>query len=1098
MSRPISIPMFNAEQITSDSPSVPRAGRLIWIILSFVILTASGIVVLEPRLLQSRRGLIAIGLVYFVAIVAAFFLHHWRKAESKLNNTVKELSSLKSIVNVSRDAIIGVTTEGVIMSWNSGARSVYGYSAREALGSHISLIFDQRTSAQATSLFEKVSCGENVTQYETTHLKKGRIPVEVSLTICPIREGKLITGASVVSRDITESKRAAGSLAQQAAAMRASMDGMAIIDHLGACTFLNDAYAKIFGYLDPKTLIGASWEMFFIEDELNRLKNETMPAVWRDGAWRGEAMGLRRGGNAVPLEISISSVEGGGLVQVVRDITERKNAEKVLRDSSLKDELTGLFNRRGLLREAAPSFEFARRQKESVLLIFIDLDGMKRINDDFGHNEGDAALVSTAAILRQSFRGKDIIARLGGDEFAVVVVDSTADKDQAIARVNKHLRDYNAKETRGYKLSFSIGVATLEPERMTCFEELLEQADHAMYEQKRLKKRRTSERNLRRLQEQADQPSPELNACGTNLIPFSLSSTPQLPTPSAGTFDQAAIGMAVVSVDGSWLQVNESLCNLLGYSEQELRATTFQRLTHPEDLSHVQSYIQRVLDGYIKSHQQEKRYIHEDGHNVWVLWHVSLLKEPETGTKRLFFQVQDITDRKMAEERLTQDGLTGLPNRARFSDFLKLRSARTKTHQDQQFAVLFLDVDRFKLVNDSLGSHCGDQLLSQIAQRIKVCLRHRDILGRVGGDEFAVLLDDVTGEEEACSVAGRIQQALAISFNLLGQEVYTTMSIGIALSGGYNEQVADMLRDAETAMHRAKDLGKARYEIFGRDMHGEVMSRLKMETDLRHACERDEFVINYQPIVSLADRMVIGFEALVRWRHPDFGIISPADFIPVAEETGQILALGQAVLETACRQARLWQLKYPTTPPLFVSVNLSVKQFNQPGLVENISRVLKETKLAPRCLKLEITETVFSENMEAAVELLTQLRALGVQLSIDDFGTGYSSLSYLQRFPIDTLKIDRSFVKRMMEKEENTQIVRTIVSLGQNLGMDVVAEGVETEEQLTLLKQLECENGQGYLFSNPLEVSQADQYIATFCSQIAPADEIQHLQSLVA
>ena len=341
-----------------------------------------------------------------------------------------------------------------------------------------------------------------------------------------------------------------------------------------------------------------------------------------------------------------------------------------------------------------------------------------------------------------------------------------------------------------------------------------------------------------------------------------------------------------------------------------------------------------------------------------------------------------------------------------------------------------------------------------------------------------MLLDEVSGEEEASSVAMRIQQALSISFNLLGQEVYTTLSIGIALASDY-EQVSDILRDAETAMHQAKARGKARCEVFGRDMHGELMSRLKMETDLRRACERDELFVDYQPIVSLASRTLIGFEALVRWRHPEFGLVPPKDFIPVAEETGQILTIGQTVLESACRQAREWQQTYPAAPPLFVSVNLSVKQFNQPGLVENIASLLEQFQLPPRCLKLEITESVFSDNIEAVVGLLTQLRELGVQLSIDDFGTGYSSLSYLQRFPIDTLKIDRSFVTQMMENEENLAIVRTIVALAQNLGMDVVAEGVETEDQLKLLRKLECENGQGYLFSTPLGVRQLEQFIAT-------------------
>src|SRR3954451_25495233 len=350
------------------------------------------------------------------------------------------------------------------------------------------------------------------------HLKKGRTPIDVSLTICPIMEGKTMTGASVVARDITERKRAAGSLAQQAAAMKASMDGMAIIDHTGVCIYLNDAYAKIFGHADPTRLIGASWEMFYFEEELARMKEQIMPAVWRDGSWRGEAMGLKLNGGTFPLEISISSVDGGGLVQVVRDITERKNLEETLRNSSLKDDLTGLFNRRGLLKQAAPYFDFARRQKEKLLLLFIDLDGMKRINDEFGHNEGDNALINTAAILNRSFRSTDIIARLGGDEFTVLVTDLNASKEDAITRLNESLKAYNASELCSHKLAFSIGVATLEPERMACFEELLEQADQAMYEQKRMKRRRATERTHNKLGA-AD----SLVVSPANSIPFALS-----------------------------------------------------------------------------------------------------------------------------------------------------------------------------------------------------------------------------------------------------------------------------------------------------------------------------------------------------------------------------------------------------------------------------------------------------------------------------------------------------------------------------------------------------------------------------------------------
>jgi len=1032
--------------------------------------------------LSFRRDVIVISLMAVQGTVWLLSWYKWNKAENGFAAVERELASLQGIVDVSRDAIMGVTANGVIMSWNKGARSMYGLSTREALGAHISSLFDPERMYEATMLLDKVECGDSVAQHETLHSRKGGKGIDVSLTICPIKQHQKIIGASLVVRDITERKRIEESVAQQAAAMKASMDGIAIINHLGEFVYLNEAYAKVYGYQSSEALIGVSWERLYVDDELSWVKDDIMPAVWRDGSWRGEALGKKLNGSAFPVEISISAVAGGGLVQVVRDITERKHAEEYLRNMSIKDELTGLLNRRGILRHATPHFDFAQRNKQALLLLFIDLDGMKQINDNLGHNEGNNALKNTANILRKSFRDSDILARIGGDEFAVLVTDPATNSEQAVTRLKENLVAFNRESPNSYTLSFSIGVAALDPQRMADFEQLLEKADQSMYKQKRKKKRQRVDRVM---QGQPAHPAsalsqPEIQPETVTDLPSAESSVNYElldANDSYATFDQAAIGMAVVSIDGSWLQVNDSLCALLGYSEKELRATNYQRLTHPDDLNQVESQVKRLLRGTLQRHQQEKRYLHKEGHSVWVLWNVSRLSEDETGTTRLFFQIQDITDRKQAEEKLRQDTLTGLPNRVQFKEFLKARISRAQRRKDDQFAVLFLDVDRFTLVNDSLGHASGDQLLVQIARRIKTCMREGDIVARVGGDSFAILLDHVGGEDEACQVAARIQQQLSISFNLFRQEVYAAMSIGISLSSLYGDQEADLLRDAETAMHRAKSHGKARYEVFGGNMHGEGMSLLKMETDLRHATNRGELFVQYQPIVSLADARLLGFEALARWQHPEYGVIAPFNFIPVAEETGQILAIGQIVLREACRQARHWQTDHRTQAPLYVSVNLSVKQFTEPGLVEIISRYLKEFDLDPHCLKLEITESVFTENIEGAVEVLKQLRQLGMQLSIDDFGTGYSSLSYLHRFPINTLKIDRSFVAQMAENDENIEIVRTIVMLAQKLRMDVVAEGVETKEQLNLLRELGCEHAQGYLFSHPLAARDVDNFI---------------------
>ena len=433
---------------------------------------------------------------------------------------------------------------------------------------------------------------------------------------------------------------------------------------------------------------------------------------------------------------------------------------------------------------------------------------------------------------------------------------------------------------------------------------------------------------------------------------------------------------------------------------------------------------------------------------------------------------RDVTGRKAAELRLVHDAfhdaLTNLPNRALFADLLARALGRSRRREDYAFALLFMDVDRFKVVNDSLGHMTGDLLLVAIARRLERCIRPGDTVARLGGDEFTILLDDIEDVSDATRIADRIQREINLPFNISGQEVFTSASIGIALSHSGYEKPDDLMRDADIAMYRAKALGKARYEVFDAEMHARAVHQLQLETDLRRALDREEFRVWYQPIYDLASNRIAGFEALVRWQHPQRGVLGPDEFVQAAEETGLIVLIGRVVLREACRQVAEWQREYPQRPPLTVSVNLSPRQFRQPDLVEHVERALGAWEVPPSALRLEITESTIMDSASSAQEMLARLRALGVHVDLDDFGTGYSSLSYLHRFEMDAIKIDRSFVSNIGEQGENAEIVRTIVGLARSLNMAVIAEGVERPGQVAILRSLGCEQVQGFLYAPPL------------------------------
>lgn len=532
--------------------------------------------------------------------------------------------------------------------------------------------------------------------------------------------------------------------------------------------------------------------------------------------------------------------------------------------------------------------------------------------------------------------------------------------------------------------------------------------------------------------------------------------------------------------DGLWdwnLKTNEAMFSprwksMLGFEAGEIGQDPDEWLgrVHPEDLEPLKAKIAAHLDGLTPECEHEYRVLHRDGTYRWMRSRGVAVRDAGGQASRMAGSQTDITDRKQTEERLLHDAfhdaLTGLPNRALFMDRLGRALERAKRREDYLFAVLLMDVDRFKVVNDSLGPMVGDQLLVAIARRLEAGLRTGDTIARLGGDEFAILLDDIRDVSDATRVAERLNQKLVQPFTLMGQEVYATVSIGIAVNTRATDRPEDLLRDADAAMYRAKGLGKARHEMFDPDLHLRALSRLQLEADLRRAIERKEFLVHFQPSVSLQTGKMTGAETLVRWQHPQRGLVSPSEFIPVAEETGLILAIGEWALRTACAQTKAWH--DAGHAGLRVAVNFSARQFQHPSLPDLIRDVLKETGLPARALDLEITESTAMRNVDESIKMLNELTAMGMQISIDDFGTGYSSLGTLKRFPIHTLKIDQSFVRGIPSDPDDSALTIAIIALAHSLKFRVIAEGVETDAQLAFLRSHQCDEMQGYLFSPPI------------------------------
>ena len=503
---------------------------------------------------------------------------------------------------------------------------------------------------------------------------------------------------------------------------------------------------------------------------------------------------------------------------------------------------------------------------------------------------------------------------------------------------------------------------------------------------------------------------------------------------------------------------------------------------HPEDRDGVEAKLSTHVSGKSPQFECEYRIQHKDGSYRWMLNRGLAVRDESGQASRMAGSQTDITDRKNAEAQLLydafHDALTGLPNRALFLDRLEHVIASAKRHPHYLYGVLFLDLDRFKVINDSLGHGIGDRLLVEVGQRLKSCLRPGDTVARLGGDEFAILLEDISDAADAEEITQRIEQALSPHYSIQGNEIVTTQSIGLALRSDHYEWPEQILRDADIAMYEAKSKGRSRHEFFDSKMHASIIDRLQLESDLRIAVEHQSgFLLHYQPIMDLKSQRLVGFEALVRWKHATRGLIYPLEFISLAEETGLIFPLSNWIIGEACRQIGAWQKKYPGRPELRMSVNISSKLLLQHGFAESIETNLVEHGLTPGSLAIEITESVIMEHPEKAVETMTKLQKMGVHIHIDDFGTGYSSLSYLHSFPVNALKIDRSFIAKMSANSDNQEIIKTIIALAQNLKLEVIAEGLEQNHQLSTIKGLDCGFGQGFLFSKPLPAEALENWI---------------------
>jgi diguanylate cyclase (GGDEF)-like protein/PAS domain S-box-containing protein len=808
-----------------------------------------------------------------------------RQAEGVLLESEKYF---KEITENSSDIIVITDKNGKIKYCSRSIERFTGYTPEELIGRDVLTVIHMDDVERARSDYGKaiLSMDSAIPNLFRIVRKDGAERYFEGL-------GKNLLGNPAVAgfimnvRDITERKQAEAKLRQQTDAMDAAIDGMAILNAEGEYVYLNKAHVKVYGYDNVGELIGKSWRILYDSDVIQYFDQEIMPEFSRNGDWHGETIGTKKNGSKFSQELSLTAMADGGLICVVRDITNRKQSEQ---ECQLSEER------------------------------------FKRI------------------------------------------------------------------------------------------------------------------------------------------------------------FDEGPFGMGLESPNHTIIAANKVLCELLGYTEQELTGKNVTDITCEDDRVKSKELLGQLFANNIPVIRLEKRYIKKNGDILWANTTISAVHGQEGNVLYGLAIIEDLTESRKSADKIHQlayyDSLTGLPNLTFHKELMKRAIEHAQRHKET-FAVIYVGLDNFQRINDTLGHSTGDILLKAVADRITNSLRKSDhvakldkgeivnIVFRVGGDEFIVLAHDLNQAQDAAKMSQRLLAEMSAPYDLTGREVFLTVSIGISLYPDDGADVDDLLKNAEKAMRHTKNEGKNNYHFYSSSMHSSVLAVLTMESDLHKALERNELVLYYQPKVDAATRMVKGMEALIRWIHPDKGLIPPLQFIPLAEKSGLIIPIGEFVIRTVCRQIKTWQ--EAGYKQMAVSLNVSGIQFDRQNLIEIIKDALQDTMIPSQCLELEITESVLMRNPEKAIRILTELEAMGIGILIDDFGTGYSSLSYLKRLPaLDFLKIDQSFVKSLASDPRDQAIVRATIAMAHSLNLKTIAEGVETQEQLSFLQEHGCDEIQGYLFSRPL------------------------------